>query len=99
MSEERLDRIEAALDRQAEVNADLRTSVIELRVSTQELRATAEALLSTVQIHQQNFEILAPQQLQTNARLEEYQRTTSAALDRIGAVLDYLVRQSGNGES
>ncbi len=91
MSEERLDRIEAALDRQAEVNAVLRTSVVELRI-------TAEALLSTVQIHQQNFEVLAPQQLQTNARLEEYQRTTSAALDRIGAVLDYLVRQSGNSE-
>jgi hypothetical protein len=86
MSEERIDRIEAALDRQVVVNADLRTSVTELR-------ATAEALLETVQIHQQNFEILTARQLQSETRLDEYQRTTSAALDRIGAVLDYLVRQ------
>lgn len=96
MSEDRLDRIEAALDRQAAVNADLRTSVETLKNSTTELRLTAEALLQTVQIHQQNFEVLTTRQIQTEARLEEYQRTTSAALDRIGTVLDYLVRQSGN---
>lgn len=51
MSEERLDRIEAALDRQVAVNADLRTSVTELR-------ATTEALLQIATIHQQNFERL-----------------------------------------
>ena len=51
MSEERLDRIEAALDRQVAVNADLRTSVTELR-------ATADALLQVATIHQQNFERL-----------------------------------------
>jgi hypothetical protein len=51
MSEERLDRIEAALDRQVAVNADLRTSVTELR-------ATTEALLRIATIHQQNFERL-----------------------------------------
>jgi hypothetical protein len=51
MSEDRLDRIEAALDRQVAVNADLRTS-------TTELRTTAEALLQVVTIHQQNFERL-----------------------------------------
>ncbi|GAX46325.1 hypothetical protein NIES4075_73460 [Tolypothrix sp. NIES-4075] len=51
MSEERLDRIEAALDRQVAVNADLRTSVTELRT-------TAEALLQVATIHQQNFERL-----------------------------------------
>lgn len=97
MSEDRLERIEAALDNQVAVNAELRTSVTELR-------ATTEALLQTVQIHQQNFEVLTARfntlgerQLQTDARLEEYQRTTSAALERIGAVLDYLVKQSGNG--
>jgi hypothetical protein len=48
---DRLDRIEAALDRQVAVNADLRTS-------TTELRTTAEALLQVVTIHQQNFERL-----------------------------------------
>ncbi len=92
MSEERLERIEAALDNQVAVNAELRTSVTELR-------ATAEALLQTVQIHQQNFELLTARQLQTQSRMEEYERTTSAALERIGTVLDYLVRRSGNGNS
>lgn len=48
---DRLDRIEAALDRQVAVNADLRTSVTELRT-------TAEALLQIATIHQQNFERL-----------------------------------------
>jgi len=93
MSEDRLARIEAVLDNQVAVNAELRTS-------TQQLRATAQALLSTVQIHQQNFEILTAQintlaqsQIQNNARLEEYQRTTNAALERIDAMLDYLIRQ------
>ncbi|PHM07386.1 hypothetical protein [Nostoc sp. 'Peltigera malacea cyanobiont' DB3992] len=48
---DRIDRIEAALDRQVAVNADLRTSVTELR-------ATADALLQVATIHQQNFERL-----------------------------------------
>lgn len=91
MSEERLERIEAALDNQVALNAELRTS-------TQQLSATASALLQTVQIHQQNFEILTARQLQTESQLQEYQRTTSAALERIGAVLDYLVQRSGNGQ-
>lgn len=65
MSEERLDRIEAALDRQVAVNADLRTSVVELKATTADLRdttadlrATTEAILQIIQIHQQNFEQL-----------------------------------------
>lgn len=58
MSEERLDRIEAALDSQVAVNADLRTSVEALKISTTELRTTAEALLQVATIHQQNFERL-----------------------------------------
>ncbi|MCC5636227.1 hypothetical protein LC593_10230 [Nostoc sp. CHAB 5844] len=60
---DRLDRIEAALDRQLEVNAELRTSIVELR-------ATAEALLQTVQIHQQNFEVIVDEirQMQSDIR-------------------------------
>lgn len=64
-SGDRLDRIEAALDRQVAVNADLRTSVEILKASTAELsetvsdlRETASALLQVVTIHQQNFEQL-----------------------------------------
>lgn len=49
--ENRLNRIEAALDRQVAVNADLRTSVTELR-------QTAEALVQVATIYQQNFERL-----------------------------------------
>ncbi|MEH2380142.1 MAG: hypothetical protein V7K27_14855 [Nostoc sp.] len=53
---DRLDRIEAALDRQLQVNADL--------------RVTAEALLQTVQIHQQNFEVIVGEirQMQSDIR-------------------------------
>lgn len=53
---DRLDRIEAALDRQLQVNADL--------------RVTAETLLQTVQIHQQNFEIIVGEirQMQSDIR-------------------------------
>lgn len=58
MSEDRLDRIEAALDRQVAVNADLRTSLEALKISTTEVRTTAEALLQVATIHQQNFERL-----------------------------------------
>jgi hypothetical protein len=60
---DRLDRIEAALDRQLEVNAEVRTSVVELR-------ATAEALLQAVQIHQQNFEVIVGEirQMQSDIR-------------------------------
>ncbi len=60
--EDRLDRIEAALDRQVEVNADLRTSVTELR-------ATSEALLKVATIHQQNFERLS---IEINADRQEF---------------------------
>ena len=56
---DRLDRIEAALDRQVAVNADLRTSVTELKTTVTELRTTADALLQVATIHQQNFERLA----------------------------------------
>ncbi|MBX9257106.1 hypothetical protein H1Q63_24805 [Desmonostoc muscorum CCALA 125] len=60
---DRLDRIEVALDRQLEVNAEVRTSVVELR-------ATAEALLQTVQIYQQNFEVIVGEirQMQSDIR-------------------------------
>jgi hypothetical protein len=41
----RIDQIEAALERQVQVNAELRT--------------TAELLLQTVQLHQQQIEVIA----------------------------------------
>ncbi len=70
---DRLDRIEAALDRQVSVNGDLRTSVevlnntvnslqasvSDLRVSVNDLRFSMESLLGTVQQHQLNFEVVA----------------------------------------
>jgi len=48
----RLDRIEAVLESQLQVNATLRT---ELEV----LKSAAEALLQTTELHQRNIEILA----------------------------------------
>ncbi|MBW4632484.1 MAG: hypothetical protein KME30_11460 [Iphinoe sp. HA4291-MV1] len=94
--ENRLERIEAALDRQVVVNADLRTSVETLRNSTEvlknsttELRVTAEALLQVATIHQQNFERLTAE---LNADRTEWR----GQIDRIW---EYLQRQSGNGKS
>ena len=48
----RLDRIEAALENQIQVNAAMRTDL-------EVLRNAAEALLQTAELHQQNIEILA----------------------------------------
>ena len=94
MSEERLDRIEAALDRQVAVNADLRTSVVELKATTADLRdttadlrATTEAILQIIQIHQQNFE-----QLTTELNADRVEWRTQ--IDRIW---QYLREQRGNG--
>lgn len=63
---ERLDRIEAALDRQAELNASLRTSIEILKLSTEETRASVEetrasveALLQIVIAHQGDITALA----------------------------------------
>ncbi|RCJ41080.1 hypothetical protein A6769_38970 [Nostoc punctiforme NIES-2108] len=83
MSEERLDRIEAALDRQVAVNADLRTSVTELR-------ATADALLQVATIHQQNFERLTTE---LNADRVEWR----SQIDRIWQYLREQ-RGNGRGE-
>ena len=33
------------------------------------------------------------------SQIQEFQRTTSATLERMDRILDYLVRQSGNGRS
>lgn len=104
MSEERLDRIEAALDRQVTVNADLRTSVVELRATTEDLRATIEnlrdttgdlrdttaAILQIIQIHQQNFEQLTAE---LNADRTEWRQQ----IDRIWEYLQQ--RGNGRGES
>lgn len=95
MSEERLDRIEAALDRQVAVNADLRTSVVDLRATTEdlratteELRATTEALLQIATIHQQNFERLTTE---LNADRQEWR-------SQVGRIWEYLREQRGNGQ-
>jgi hypothetical protein len=83
MSEDRLDRIESALesiqqrlDNQVAVNAELRTS-------TQELRASAEALLQVATIHQHNFEPLTGE---LNADRQEWR----SQIDRIW---EYLLQQ------
>ncbi|MEH2379903.1 MAG: hypothetical protein V7K27_13625 [Nostoc sp.] len=118
---DRLDRIEATLDRVAQqldnqvvVNAELRQSTAQLGHSVTELTNTVngltnrvsdltnrvsdltgavDGLLQIVEIHQQNFEQIAARE----RRREEFERTTSAAIDRISTVLDYLVRRSPYG--
>jgi chromosome segregation ATPase len=109
---DRFDQIQAALDRQVQVNADLLTrleilsntvqslqaSVGDLRISVADLRATAEALVTNSEVHQQNFEVIA-QELRSSradiAQIQEGQRTTNATLDRMGAILEFLVQERG----
>ncbi|WP_230968121.1 hypothetical protein [Nostoc sp. WHI] len=93
---DRLDRIEATLDRVAQ---QLDNQVM----MNAELKQSVSALVETANIHQQGLELLAREMREQRAeireqhtdisQLQEFQRTTSAALDRISAVLDYLVRQ------
>ncbi|MCC5634311.1 hypothetical protein LC593_00290 [Nostoc sp. CHAB 5844] len=97
---DRLDRIEATLERvsqqldnQVVVNAELRQSTAELRQSTAELRQSmtelshsVSGLIEVANIHQQGLELLAGeirQQRTDISQLQEFQRTTSTALDRI----------------
>ena len=61
----RLDRIEAAINNQFALNAELRTSVEILnnavetqRRETTELRSAVESLLQIAQIHQRDIELL-----------------------------------------
>lgn len=63
---ERLDRLEAMMENQFALNAELRTAIEILnntaqsqRQETTELRRTAEALLQIVQLHQRDIEVLA----------------------------------------
>ncbi len=72
---DRLDRIEATLERvsqqldnQVVVNAELRQSTTQLTQSVNEIANSVNLLLQTVTIHQQNFEVLAfnIQQMQTS---------------------------------
>jgi hypothetical protein len=69
-------------------------------VSLADFRLSAEALLTTTQIHQQNFEVIAQEmrQLRTDVnQLQQFERTTTTTLERMGLILDYLVRERGNG--
>lgn len=84
--ESRLDRIEAALDRQVAVNADLRTSVTELR-------ATAEALVQVVTLHQQNFKRLAAE---LNADRQQIAQDRQEWRSQIQRIWERLERQSSN---
>ncbi|MDZ8185895.1 MAG: hypothetical protein RMX96_13705 [Nostoc sp. ChiSLP02] len=97
---DRLDRIEATLDRVAQQLDNQVVVNAELRQSTAELRQSIGALVETANIHQQGLEILAREIRQQRAdltQLQEFQRTASTALDRISSVLDYLARRNSNG--
>jgi chromosome segregation ATPase len=103
-----LENLKQRLDSQIEVNAELRTSVETLKNTTESLRnsvadfrVSAEALLATTQIHQQNFEVIAQEmrQMRTDiSQLQAFERTTSTTLDRMGLILDYLVRRGDEEE-
>ena len=55
---DRLARVEAVLERQVEVNAELRTSNEVLRTTVRELTSSTDAILQIVNQHQENFMLL-----------------------------------------
>jgi translation initiation factor 2 beta subunit (eIF-2beta)/eIF-5 len=97
----RLDCTEAALDRQVDVNADLRASVQilqnrneSLQASVADLRFKVEALMSIALTQQKNFGIIAEelkQQKMEIAQLCKSQLNTDKAIDRIGIILEKMV--------
>ena len=95
---DRLARVEAALENQVQVNAELLTRLEILsntaqsqQASIADLRATAQALVTTSEIFQQNVEVMG----QELRQLTESQRTTNTTLDRMGAILEFLVQGRG----
>ncbi len=98
--DDRLARVEAALENQVQVNAEVRTQL-------EILKATAEALVTTSEVYQQNFEAIGQELLrqrtdiaqlvESQRQLQDSQRTTNSTLDRVGAILEYLVNQQGGG--
>lgn len=74
---DRLDRIEAALDRQIQVNAELRTSTEVLRTSVGELTSSTESILQIVNQHQDNFMVLV-------AEIRDIRTDIRRILDRLG---------------
>jgi translation initiation factor 2 beta subunit (eIF-2beta)/eIF-5 len=100
---ERLDLSEAALDRQVDVNADLRASVEILRNRNESLQATVadlrfkiETLMSITLQQQKNFGVIVEeikQQKQDMAKLTKVQCNTNLAIDKIGMILEKMVIQ------
>lgn len=100
MTQDRIDRIEAALDelrqRQENTQQQLDNQVAvnaELRTSTTELRTTAEALLQIVTLHQQNFERLTNELNADRQRAERDRQEWRSQIERIWQHL----QQRGNG--
>lgn len=71
------------------------------RLSAQQERTQAQLdqLSDRVDSFMSNTQQLFDQQAAILQRLEESQRTNSAALERIDRILDYLLGQSGNGNA
>ncbi len=96
--DDRLTRVETALERQVQVNAEVRTQL-------EILKATAEALVTTSEVYQQNFEAIGQELLrqrtdiaqlvESQRQLQDSQRTTNTTLDRMGAILEFLVQERG----
>ncbi|BAZ17875.1 hypothetical protein NIES4071_97560 [Calothrix sp. NIES-4071] len=103
---ERLDWTEAALDRQVDVNADLRASVEILQNRNESLQATVadlrfkvEALMSIALQQQKNFSIVAEELKQQKldiAQLTKFQCNTNQAIDKIGIILEKMVTHQSN---
>lgn len=74
---DRIDRIESALDRQIQVNAELRTSTEVLKASVGELATSTDTILNIVNQHQDNFMVLV-------AEIRDIRTDIRRILDRLG---------------
>lgn len=58
-SSDRLDRIEALTESNAQAISELRIGLADIRTSLSDVRGATENLLSVANLHQQNFEVIA----------------------------------------
>jgi septal ring factor EnvC (AmiA/AmiB activator) len=80
---DRIDQIESALDRQIQVNAELRTSTEILKASVGELATSTDTILNIVNQHQDNFMVLV-------AEIRDIRTDIRRILDRLGRSYEYI---------
>jgi len=88
--ENRLEEVEAALDRQVAVNADLRTSIEILKISIDKMQNSMEFLLKVANQHQENFMVLVREIREIREDMRETQVQNRRIVDQLELLSNYL---------